>query len=531
MEITLGILLYFLRALCPKIVNRPSKESCFMGTYQFYGAQADCSKDGAWSGENFRDQYLYVADLSELYRFRHVITPEMTVLASEDCQLSAEQLSEFCCGLILVDGRYKVAYLVNRMINVFGFLANWDKNMHIAALEGKSVQDLLNLSEQVLQQPIILYDSGFDVLAYTKNVSTSYAMYQETIKKGYTDPSIMERIRKEHILSQLRSGEILVAPAVGDRSLTNIYLAFRGSGNILGYACVFLDSKETEEGYLDLLRIFAQNLTFCLKRDFEKERFGQMMYEPFLLNLMNPAAVSKEQVAEQIKYIDGLAEYGRYVLGVISFEDESSVPLAFVARQCAQEMWDVKPFIYEKQICMLRILGKEAPPFGKLADSDAEKLEKILKGYSYTFGVSNEFTYIMDLRHGFRQAQTAVRFGRMENRTFCCYSEYMPFDLFEVMEHRMPVQFMVSDLYRQLQEYDSAHQTRYCQMIQAYLDWDCNATHTAEKLFVHRNTIRRAVWFVEEKFGVSLDDPVVKKQMMLSGLIEQYIKLKEKENM
>lgn len=35
----------------------------------------------------------------------------------------------------------------------------------------KSIQTLIDLSEPVLKHPIIAFDAGFDVVAYTKNIS------------------------------------------------------------------------------------------------------------------------------------------------------------------------------------------------------------------------------------------------------------------------------------------------------------------------------------------------------------------------
>ena len=38
----------------------------------------------------------------------------------------------------------------------FCCLVEWDKNMHIAALEGKDVQELIDISEEILEHPRLL---------------------------------------------------------------------------------------------------------------------------------------------------------------------------------------------------------------------------------------------------------------------------------------------------------------------------------------------------------------------------------------
>lgn len=525
MEITLDILIYFLRALHPQIIRQTRKDICFIGAYRFYVTESEMEAGGGALADDTH-RYLYIANLSELYTFRHAITADMTVLASGDCELSKEQMKELSCDFILVDGINGVPFLLNRMIYVFGFLANWDKNMHIAALEGKSVQDLLELSKEVLEHPVLIFDAGFDVLAFIAGRNSAYTGFHKTLSHGYTDPDTMKWLRENDIFSQLSKGKVLIAPAAHDRSMTNLYIAFYSGQTVLGYACIFLDREKVEEGYLDLVRLFMENMTFCLKRDYESQRFGQMMYETFLRNLMNPSGTSKEQLSEQLQTMEGLTEYGRFVLGVIDFSDAASVPMPFLARQLANEFWDVRPFIYEGQICLLRIRKEDSETLTVMDEREESRLDQILVNYSFTFGISNEFSHITDLRYACRQAATAIRWGRLKGKKLCRYSEYYFYDLLEVMEKQMPVKQLIAPLYRQMQAYDNKNKTRYLPMILKYLACNCNATHAAEELYLHRNTIRKAVALAEERWQISLEDTQVKLDLLMSEMIEQYREVK-----
>ena len=89
----------------------------------------------------------------------------------------------------------------------------------------------------------------------------------------------------------------------------------------------------------------------------------------------------------------------------------------------------------------------------------------------------------------------------------------------------MPVEHLKSEVYQQLQMYDQENGTSYLKTLITYLESDCNATHAAEKLFVHRNTVRNAVQFVEEKWKIDFDDTEEKKRMVISYLIDTYKKL------
>ena len=513
MELTLAMLLYFIRHMNPVIFKMQKGEHTYIGIKQFFPEDADASAD-----------YLYICELADLWVFKDSVTADMTVLASGNAGLTKKELEEIPCNLILVSSEYKTPYILNQMISVFGRMSNWDKSMHIAALEGKPLQELVDISEDILEHPIIVFDASFDVLAYTKHLSDQYEHFKNTLQHGYTDPKIMEQVKKHKILSRLENGGPLVAPAAGDASQTNIYLSFYSNQKLLGYACVNHSDTQPEQGYLDVLRYFTENVNFCLKRDYDNHRSGQMMYETFLVNLMNSAGISAEQVDTQIKNIENLTRKGRFVLGVFEFTGEEKVPIDFVARILEQNMWDVKVYIYEGQICLLRVLSPDAITTPVIVESETQNIKKLLSNYEFIFGISSVFYDILDLRHAYTQARVAMEFGTRDGKQFCLYQDYYYHHMFSLLDQVMPVEHLKSEVYQQLQIYDRDNHTNYLRTLLAYLECDCNATHAAEKLFVHRNTVRNAVQFVEDKWKIDLNDVEEKKRISLSSFIDEYKK-------
>ena len=527
MEITLALLLYFIRDLEPVIVKQPENARYFLGAQQYWKHeifQANRLHDEELMFQrNEEYQYLYVAKASEILEDAKLLHSNMIFLVSRDYDWTEEELMQLTCGVIQVSGEYGVPYVLNRMINIFRFLTEWDKNMHIAALEGKTVKELLELSSEILGYPMIVFDTGFNVLASTVSALTEEKHFQETIRNGYTNSYTMALVRQQRIFSKLEKQPLVVDLAVENEKLQNVYMAFQAEGRVLGYGCVFSNHTEIEKGYLDLLNIFVENLTFCLQREYEHQRFGQMLYETLLLNLMKPSGISPEQLQEQLKNIDGLEAEGCFALGVLEFEDKENVPLTFLARQIDQSIWDVRPFLYENKICVLKIMKEDRHSWIGFEPWEEENLEQILENYSYRFGVSNEFGQIMELPAAFHQAEAALQFGRKEGKKICFYSEYYYFDLFACMEQTMSLEHLKMGLYRKLQKYDRENMTRYCSQILMYLKCDCNATHAAEQMYLHRNTIRKAVQFVEDTWQVDLKDTETKKQMVMGELADQYL--------
>lgn len=511
MELTLEILLYFIKEMNPIILKMKSDDNSYVGIKQFFPEDTDVS-----------DDYLYICGLAELWEHRACVPESMTILAAENLELEPEQIEEIPCNLVLVGSQYKLPYILNQMIGIFSRVANWDKMMHIAALEGKSVQELLDISEEILEHPAIIFDAGFEVLAYTKSVPAGNKYFKETAEHGYSDTKVMEQMKKRKILSKLKGIEPLVAPALGEESKYNIYLSFYSNQKLLGYAAIFCDSTEPRTGYLDILKYFTENINFCLRRDYENRRYGQMMHEAFLVNLMNPAGISQEKVDAQLKNIENLTKKGRFVLGVFEFTGEEKVPIDFVTRILEQNMWDVKAYIYEEQICLLRVLDQDAIATPVIVQYEIENIRRLLANYEFRFGISNVFYDILNLRYAYIQARAAIQYGQRDGKQMARYDEYYYHHMFDCIGEKLPIESLKSEIYLQLQEYDRKNKTQYIKIINTYLENDCNATHAAEKLFVHRNTIRNAVQFVEDRWKIDINDTEEKKRFVISHLIDEY---------
>lgn len=531
MKLTLEMLLYFIRNLNPIIFHKCERERAFLGVKQFYPEEAQMELD-----------YLYVGKLSEICQTQTQLCRAKTFfeedgvarkgtktfLTVNDLLWGEKEIRQLPDCFILLDETYKIPYLMNRMIDLFQRMAAWDKQMHIAVLEGREIQSLVEISEPVLERPMIIFDAGFSVIAYTKQIVSTYTGFQKTIEKGYSEAGVMEKIRQKQILKQLKPGEALLASSAEDEGLINIYQSFYSDQTLLGYICVSYGSAMPEDGYLDLFQQFSENLVFCLKRDYENRRYGQMMYETFLSHLIHSEHPVEEQFLEQLHYIEGLSETGRFVLAAIRFEAAETVPLAFLTRMIARQFWNMRPFLYQKHICLLKILEEAYGNPEAFSEGEIGKIQEILLNYGWRMGISNVFTRITDLRFAFRQSCGALSFGSLKHSGIVSFhhSTNYYFYLFSAAEKTMPAELFRTEAYLELKKYDAAHGKDLLDTILCYLEHDCNATHTAEALFLHRNTVRNTLQFAQERFGLDITDPEQKRLLLLSNQADQYLRWK-----
>lgn len=282
-----------------------------------------------------------------------------------------------------------------------------------------------------------------------------------------------------------------------------------------------------EDGYLDLVRMFMKNMSFYLQRNYENQRHGRMMYETFLANLLGTAEIPEDRITEQVNMIDGLEETGYFALGILDFSNQENVPLKFLARLLERQSWEIKPFLYEKHICLLKY---SKVPFHQeffFNEKELGILRQLLEQYQYRIGISNIFNELRCLRDAYTQAVFTLAWNenisqKTKEQVIYQYKDVVMYHLFSKMEDEMNPRLIQSELYCEVAKYDREHHSAYEKTVLCYLKNDCSATRTAAELGIHRNTVRNMILSVEETYGISLDDAEEKMRYILSEQIEQY---------
>lgn len=483
MTITKNMILYFIRDMGITILGETKTEQQFAGIKHWIPEREDLS-----------DEYLYLCDGAHIPEKTQILSQTVCMLvifsqkeAGQKNQEQRKKWRQFHNNLICIETEKSVPEVMNALVEIFYRLVEWDKNMHIVALEGKDVQELIDISESVLEYPMIVFDASFDVLAYTKHCESHYKTFWETVQQGYTDAHTMEQLKKKQIFSQIREGEMLIAPAA-ENAGTNIYLQFFSGQTLLGYTSFFCGDHSPED-----------------------------------------------RITEQVNMIDGLEETGYFVLGILDFSNQENVPLKFLARLLERQSWEIKPFLYEKHICLLKY--SKVPLHQEIFFNEKELgiLRQLLEQYQYRVGISNIFYELRCLRDAYTQAVFTLAWNKnvsqkTKEQVIYQYKDVVMYHLFSRMEDEMNPRAMQSEFYREVAKYDREHHSAYGKTVLCYLKNDCSATRTAVELGIHRNTVRNVIQSVEENYGISLDDAEEKMRYILSMQIEQYILTSGKKN-
>lgn len=155
--------------------------------------------------------------------------------------------------------------------------------------------------------------------------------------------------------------------------------------------------------------------------------------------------------------------------------------------------------------------------FYKSEESSISRLEKALKeiqeaiikrvnGLSVSVGIGNPYEDLKMMKQSLNEARLAIESGKCEglNSTIRKYSEIGIYRLLFGIEDRGVLENYYLDALGPIIENNKSKDILSVQILETYLNENCNLTSTAEKLFLHRNTLKYRIKKIEEALGCDL---------------------------
>lgn len=124
-------------------------------------------------------------------------------------------------------------------------------------------------------------------------------------------------------------------------------------------------------------------------------------------------------------------------------------------------------------------------------------------------GISDELEDLSLLRFAFGQSEAALNIGQMRNPHFWYYrfGDYLLDYLMSSVRGGCPPELLVSKKLLSLVREDEKAGSEYVKTLRCYLDCNQNATHAAERLFMHRTSLLRRLERMVKISGIDFNDP------------------------
>ncbi|MCC8142333.1 MAG: helix-turn-helix domain-containing protein [Lachnospiraceae bacterium] len=403
-----------------------------------------------------------------------------------------------------------ISYVFNAFCTAFDSLSKWEQNVDLALAKGEPLQQILNLSSDMMETPILIYDPSMKLIGHINERIENNPWFHDIIDRGYIIQDIFSNLSSHHIFEDLeQEGEALInAEDQKSGTYTKIKL-MKSPTEILGYVFSIYYEFEQIGAHSGLFEILCDKIQLSLEKMSGSLSLKQdYLYEYFITDVLNGTLTELDDISVRFRYID-IPEGRHYVLMNLCFREDIRIPLGYLSSTMKSVIRESYFFHYEEQPYVMVHLQEE--------DEDQEREDKIrmmrsiLKQFDCVAIVSENFKEITQLPYERSQTDKTnwlYKNGLMEPvydnviRVEDCRGELMMLMCLDTA----PAEAWIHPAIKKIIQDDEDRNMKYIDFLNAYREANCEVGRTAEKLFMHRSNVTYHLGKVRDRYGLDAND-------------------------
>lgn len=520
--------------------------------------------------EKFEERYLYIGIPEDIDRLR--------------LSIDMRHITIICCGIpdsfdtispdsnfYYIGNEVDFGLFYNEVEDVFSYYREWEKQLkHICESKG-SLQQMINVSDEIFPYPIALVDGAERTIAYSMEKDCDDLVWQY-IKEGY--------IRTEYLLrDNVHSKDILHyrAPKQLYTTASNRYVMLQPV--IVHYHTVAFVSLMMVEAGVSVFSRGTEQLMMVLTREIanrmeQDEFYGLSMgvaVEFFLADLISGKVTDTGIIQDRAAFLE-LDIYARRRIFCICYEKEEMLgarrrKILEAAKRLFPDyntcFYEGNAVFIERQGGILesghgmdvaygarkrsgrgtddgcgqsenRGIGQERGSQGGVVNQERDAGLEFHKNFlewlekeRMLCGISMQFDSLYEMASFYVQAKEAMKLGRVwhPGRRVYYYDAYIMQHGLEMLERQTNLRDMIHPVvWKILEQYGEEHYM--LATVRAYLLYDKNISVAAKRLHVHRNTMLYRIEQLTDKLGHDFADAEECLQIIYSIEIVEYLQKK-----
>ena len=299
--------------------------------------------------EFLNPNYLYVCN-SEHPFLKNNIPEYLLLLCVHKNKIPASKKNK---SVLYLQTKLESAYIFNELQDIYSSFREWEHSLDLCLLKKGNVQDIITLSEPIINAPIILYDLGLKVLGYTSIVPSDDFLFNTTIKKGFLPSGAFKAFDSTgDIFEKLNLEGIVSTPPNKFKESADIIYRLRSKDTSYGY-CTLITESEDFIDYMKLLfDVVCDKLTQCLEATHHSRLTQNFMHEYIIEDLLKSKFADEESVREKFEYFNLPFNSNFYILK-IAIQEESTIRTEHLISVLSNTLTDALIFSYINNPCIL----------------------------------------------------------------------------------------------------------------------------------------------------------------------------------
>ena len=391
------------------------------------------------------------------------------------------------------------------------------------------MQNLLNEAADILGNPICLYDLGNRLLCASKGEIKNEEKYAAAKEKYmFSTPhsyyELYNMYRKDRLVE---SFNLCGRPSFSPDDSEPRYIASKILINNQPVAT--LDIYEVNQPLqvtdLDIAEILSKFIALEMEQTQAFDVLGMNSHAKMFRHILaDPTYPTSTRDFREVRAFERSHPAGKTIAAInIAKPERSNNNLLYLCYLLQTELEHCTAFLLsDAYICILFDSGYE-PVIGS---DTAQKLIQFLESnYGYC-GVGPVFRDLSSFPETWSQAKSAIYLGQatQSKRRIFYYDDLLPQRIIAVCDAKHELRSFCDPALLQIIDHDNACGTHYTDLLQTYLNSDCNKSQAARKLGISRASFISAFHTIGEQFSLELHSNETLFRLRFSFMIIEYIK-------
>ena len=460
-------------------------------------------------------------------------------------ELTQEALDSGCCFLCIhtpplggpdLKGRHVVllrakrvglADVFNTIQRLFNDMREWHQKMHVSLIQNNNIQELLDLSEEVIGNPIVLVDLSFRLMAHTRHVKTDDEIYNEVVRRGYHPAHTIDVLTRNRHVEGIKKAKVIDVefPLPMMTCYETMTRTFYIDNLPYAYLRMICSSHKPSKSLEERFNLLAESVEYYLQNNHSSDNVNHYMYEYVLAELIERKIEDEATLQERLRFV-GLQKHGQYQLLKLDFDDEDNTSLSYVQEQLLAIFPESRPFLHGSNIVVLMNFENKYNSPEHIKEHQFKMLGDFLAYHLANCGLSQVFSSIIQVSDAYVQATASLELGKQlracgvelggDSPRMFYYRDYLVYHLISSCAQQVHLGSLCDPQLLAIREQDRQKSTNYAHLLYTYLINECKPTDTARLLHMHRNNVIYHVERLSEQLGVDLSDPATRLRLLLS---------------
>lgn len=411
--------------------------------------------------------------------------------------------------------------LSQAMEELFSF-TRWTSQLHALSIHQKDPKKLLSAAAERLRAPIFILNSGYRLICSTVGFSFEHPLIAQLLSTGYLSAQHLDGL----VCGQLAKGGGDCLETVWEGRNYCVMLELRHRGNTFARLLVVTQDSQPQPQLSDLAVLLGSHVQEHYLIHDQDQLSSDAAFSCLVGDLIDLKITSEEELQGRLFRLPHLPERF-FTCVVVAFQTELEyVPLGLVSQALGQIFPSASVAAYHGDLIVFAYRHDQS----NRPIHDAAALESLLDRHDAFASFGNYTRFLRSARQHYLQGRAALDLGRAlhPGQRIFLYEQYTVYHLIDLCArhgfefHETKLIYLCTAKYTALMRHDQDKGDDLCQILQVYIQNNCNTSQTAKQLHFHRNTIINKVSKIESILGERLNDWDLQFKLMLSAAVEEY---------